>query len=608
MTCHRGAKDVCLSANRTRLEDVAKVLVDTAMGRDKADLVIKGGCLVNVNSGEVLEGVGVAVKCGRIATVGAVDYVTGDETMVIDAERRYVAPGFLDGHVHVESSMITLTQFARAVMPRGTTTVFTDPHEIANVFGVRGVRLMLEEAKRLPLKVLVCVPSCVPSAPAFETTGAEITRKEVEEALKWDGVIGLGEMMNYPGVLTGDEEVYEKIRKALRAGKVVEGHADSLLDGELAAYAAAGITSCHESTRKIDGVQRLRLGLYAMIREGSAWRDVAEVIKCVTEERLDPRHVVLVTDDRDPKALVCEGHVDHVVRRAIEEGVDPITAIQMATLNTAEHFGVSADVGSIAPGKCADLIILNSLSRVELGTVIADGVILAKDGKMLIDIAPWRYPTFVRRSIHLKRPLTTADFLVRSPKEKGGIKVRIIGVTDGKSLTDHLEDELVVQNGKVQSSGKKDTAKVAVVERHRGTGNIGLGFVRGFGLKCGAVASSVAHDSHNLLVLGLDDPDMAEAVNILASMGGGIVAVKDSEVIGSVALPIGGLISNRPLEKVYTQLAKLDEAWRKLGCTLGSPFMTMSLLALPVLPELRITDKGLVDTKQFKFVSLFVEK
>lgn len=607
MTCHRDAKDVCLSANRTRLEDVAKILVDTAMGRQKADLVIKGGFLVNVNSGEVLEGVGVAVKRGRIATVGAVDYMTGDETVVIDAEGRYIAPGFLDGHVHVESSMITLTQFARAVMARGTTTVFTDPHEIANVFGVRGVRLMLEEAEGLPLKVFVCVPSCVPSAPAFETTGAEITRKEVEEALKWDGVIGLGEMMNYPGVLTGDEEVYEKIRAALRAGKVVEGHTDSLLDGELAAYAAAGIASCHESTRKIDGVQRLRLGLYTMIREGSAWRDVGEVVKCVTEERLDPRHVILVTDDRDPKALVCEGHVDHVVRRAIEEGVDPITAIQMATLNTAEHFGVSMDIGSIAPGRCADIIILNSLSRVELGTVIADGVILAKDGKMLIDIAPRRYPTFVRRSIHLKRPLTTADFSVEAPKEKGGIKVRIIGVTDGESLTDHLEDELVVQNGKVQSSGEKDTAKVAVVERHKGTGNIGLGFVRGFGLKCGAVASSVAHDSHNIMVLGLNDRDMVGAVNLLASLGGGILAVKDGEVMGSVRLPIGGLISSEPVEEVCKQLDRLGEVWRKLGCAMESPFMTMSLLALPVLPELRITDRGLVDTKNFKFVSLFVE-
>lgn len=594
-------------ANRTRLEDVGKILVDTAMGRKKADLVVKSGCLVNVNSGEVLEGIDVAVKCGRIATLGALDYTIGDETTVIDAQGRYVAPGFLDGHVHIESSMITLTQFARAVMPHGSTTVFIDPHEIANVFGIEGIKLMLDEAKHSPLKVFVCIPSCVPSSPGFETTGAEITSKDVEEALKWDQVIGLGEVMNYPGVLHGDQEVYEKIRATIKAGKVVEGHADSLLNRELATYAAAGITSCHESTRKIDGVQRLRLGLYAMIREGSAWRDVADVVKCITEERLNARHAILVTDDRDPKALISQGHVDHVVRRAIEEGVDPITAIQMATLNPSEHFGVSRDIGSIAPSRCADILILNSLSRVDLDTVIADGKVVAKDGKMLIDLGATRYPASARKSIHLKRQLTADDFSVPTPRKKGKVEVRIIGVTDGKSLTSHLKDEVEVENGKVQSNAEKDITKVAVVERHKLTGNISIGFVRGFGLKFGAVASSVAHDSHNILALGLNDCDMAEAVNILASINGGLVAVKNSEIIGCVRLPIGGLISDKPVEKVCRQLNKLDQAWRKLGCTMKSPFMTMSLLALPVLPELRITDKGLVDTENSRFVSLFTE-
>jgi len=302
-----------------------------------------------------------------------------------------------------------------------------------------------------------------------------------------------------------------------------------------------------------------------------------------------------------------EGHIDYVVRRAIEEGVDPVKAIQMATLNTAEHFGVDRDIGSIAPSRCADIVVLKSLSKVEVDTVIADGKIVARNGKMLIDLVPQRYPSFVRRSIHLERLVTAEDFPVKASAENAIVKVRAIGVIDGKSLTRHLEEELEVKDGSVQSSVGKDIVKVAVVERHRSTGNIGLGFVTGFGLKYGAIASSVAHDSHNILVLGLSERDMAEAVNSLASIGGGIVCVRDCKVMAVIRLPIGGIVSDKPLEKVYEQLKRMRRAMMELGCALKSPFMTMSLLALPVLPELRITDKGLVDTKNFRFVSLFIE-
>ena len=594
-------------AERTKLEDVAKLLVDTAMGREKADLVIRGGNLVNVNSGELLENMDVAIKKGRIALIGKADHTIGNKTVVIDAAGKYITPGFLDGHVHVESSMVTVTQFARAVLSHGTTSVFIDPHEIANVLGLDGVKLMLDEAKGLPLKLFVCVPSCVPSAPGFETAGAEITPADIEEALRWEGVVGLGEMMNYPGVLYGDKKVHEEIRATLQANKVVEGHADSLLNMELAAYAAAGITSCHESTRKIDGVQRLRLGLYAMIREGSAWRDLAEVIKCVTEQRLDPRHVVLVTDDRHPETLITRGHMDDVVRRAIEEDVDPITSVQMATLNTAEHFGVSRDIGSIAPSKCADVLILNDLSKVSIDTVIADGVVVAKQGRTTVSLVPPNYPDFVKRSIHLKHPLAPEDFSIKAPIEEGKVRVRVIGVIEAKVVTRHLQEVLPVKSWVVQPSVEKDVAKVAVVERHKLTGNIGLGLVCGFGFREGAVASSVAHDSHNLLVVGMNNHDMAFAVNRLAEIGGGMVAVKDSEPLGMVNLPIAGLMSDEPVERVSEQVEKLHKAWVELGCTMTSPFMTMSLLALPVLPELRITDKGLVDTQKFQFVKLFIE-
>ncbi|KPV64106.1 MAG: cryptic adenine deaminase [Candidatus Bathyarchaeota archaeon BA2] len=595
-----------LQSRRAKLEDTTKLLVATAMGKEKADLVVKSGTLVNVNSRELQENVDVAVKEGRIALVGKADHTIGNETRIINATGKYVVPGFLDGHVHVESSMVTLTQFARAVLPHGTTGVFIDPHEIANVFGLKGVKLMLDEARSLPLKVFVCVPSCVPAVPDFETVGAEITPADIEEALTWEGVIGLGEVMNYPGVLRGDEKVHEEIQVTLRANKVVEGHANSLLDKELAAYASAGMTSCHESTRKIDGVQRLRLGLYAMVREGSAWRDLAEVIKGVTEDGLDSRHVILVTDDRHPETLTNLGHMDHVVRRAIEEGVDPITAVQMATLNTAEHFGVSHDLGSIAPSKCADILILNDLSTVNVDTVIANGVIVAKKGRIVVDLVSAEYPDFIKRSIRLKRPLTATDFSIKAPIEEGKVKVRVIGVIEGKAVTRHLQEDMPVKNGEAQPSIEENIAKVAVVERHKRTGNIGLGFVKGFGFKEGAVASSVAHDSHNLLVVGMNDHDMAFAVNRLAEVGGGMIAVKNGEAIGMVELPIAGLMSDKPVEKVSEQVEKLQRAWVELGCTMTSPFMIMSLLALPVLPELRITDKGLVDTQRFQFVGLFL--
>jgi len=596
-----------VSVKRTRLEEVTKLLVSTAMGMEKADLVVRGGNLVNVNSGELLENVDVAVKKDRIALIGRADHTIGNKTVVIDATDKYLAPGFLDGHIHIESSMVTATQFAKAVIPHGTTGVFIDSHEIANVFGLKGVKLMLDEARDLPLKVFACIPSCVPAAPNLETSGAEINPADVEEAIKWEEVVGLGEVMNYPGVLHGDEKMHEEIRISLHANKVVEGHSNGLLDTELAAYAAAGITSCHESTSKIDGVQRLRLGLYTMMREGSAWRDVAEVIKCLTEQKMDTRHAVLVTDDRHPETLMTQGHVDDVVRRAIEEGVDPVTAVQMATLNTAEHFRVSRDIGSVAPSKCADILILNSLSKVSIDTVIADGVVVAKQGRMLVDLAPPKYPDFVKRSIHLKRQLTAENFVVNAPIREGKVKVHVIGVVEAKVFTRHLQEELPVEKGRVRLSVGKDIAKVAVVERHKLTGNIGLGFVSGFGFKEGAVASSVAHDSHNLLVVGMNDYDMAIAVNKLAEVGGGMNAVKNGETKGMVELPIAGLMSDEPVEKVSEQVEKLYKAWVALGCTMASPFMTMSLLALPVLPELRITDKGLVDTQKFRLLDLFVE-
>ena len=587
---------------------MTRTLVATAMGREKADLVVKDGNLVNVYTRELLEGVDVAVKGDRIALVGEAGHTVGLNTVTIDAKGRYLAPGFLDGHVHVESSMVTVTQFAKVVLLHGTTGAFIDPHEIANVLGLRGVELMLEESKGLPLKVFVSVPSCVPaSSPEFETAGAEMGPKEVEEALKWDSVVALGEVMNYPGVIGGDGKMHGEIEAALRSGKVVEGHSDSILDKELAAYASAGITSCHESTRKVDGLQRARLGVYTMVREGSAWRDLAEVIRIVTEGGIDPRRVCLVTDDRHPKDLFEEGGVDHVVRRAIREGVDPLVAVQMATLNTAEHFNVDLNVGGIAPSRFADILILDGLTDVSVNTVIADGRVVAKEGRLIVDLKPPRYPDYAKKTVRVKRPLEPGDLVVRAPMETGTVRAHVIGVSEGKIVTKHLMEGLPVRAGATQASSQQDIVKAAVVERHKLTGNIGLGFVKGFGFKSGAVASTVAHDSHNLLVMGTNDEDMVLAANELVRIGGGMIAVKDGEVIALVELPIAGLMSPEEIQVVSEKMKGLESAWVDLGCDMASPFMTMSFLSLSVLPELRVTDKGLIDTVEFKKIGVLAD-
>ena len=588
------------------LQDMTKILVSTALGKEKADLVVKNSNLVNVYTGELLEGIDVAVKADRIALLGKADHTVGPNTLILDASDKYLVPGFLDGHMHIEDTMVTVTQFARAVLPRGTTGVFTDLHEIASVLGLEGVRMVLEESRPLPLRVFLGIPSGIPaSSPQFETAGAEMGPDDVREALKWEGVYGLGEVGNYPGVLTGDAEVHDKIQSTLRVGKVVDGHAASLLDDKLAAYAAAGIRSCHESTRKIDGLQRARLGIYTMIRESSISYDLANVIKVYTEQKIDSKRLILVTDDPHAEDLLGKGHMDHVIRRAIEEGVDPITAIQMATLNTAEHFQVDKDIGGIAPSKYADIVLLDNLSKVRVNEVIVGGKIISKRGKLIADLRQSEYPERAKKTINVKRRLNPKDFSIKAKQDK--VRAHIISVTEGEVVTKHLIEELQTINGEIAQNAEKDIAKVAVADRHKATGNIGLGLVKGFGLKAGAVASTVAHDSHNLLVVGMNDSDMAFAANKLIEIGGGMVAVNQGKVLALVELPIAGLMSDKKVEEVGEELKLLKGAWAELGCKMTSPFITMSFLPLSVIPELRTTDKGLIDTKEFKRIDIVAE-
>ncbi|MGB9718850.1 MAG: adenine deaminase [Thermoproteota archaeon] len=591
-----------------RPPEIVEKMVSAALGRSKASLVIKGGALVNVFTREIVENTDVAVLEDRIVLVGNAEHTVGPETKIIEAHGKYLAPGFLDGHVHVESSMLTVTQFAKAVLPRGTTTVFIDPHEIANVLGINGVRMMHDEGLGLPLKVYVSIPSCVPATSLeFETAGAEIGLKEVEEAFSWRNTVALGEVMNYPGVLSLDPKMIGEVKAALRNGRIVEGHFFGNLNEELNAYVAAGIASDHESVTMEAGLAKLRLGMHVMIREASAWRDLKEVIRIVREKRVDARRVCLVSDDREPSDLLKEGHIDYIVRRAVEEGVDPVTSIQMATLNTAEHFRVDGEIGALAPGMIADILVLSDLNRVIVDTVIANGRVVAKSGRLVVEVPEYQYPEEARRTVRLRRKLDANDFKIRVDPGKEVFKIRVIQVVEAKTITRSMLADIRQRNGFLEADPAQDIAKVAVVERHVASGNMGIGFVKGFGFKKGAVASTVAHDSHNMLIVGVNDGDMAIAGNTLAEVGGGMIAVEDGKILALLELPIAGLMSDKPVQEVAAKVEKLSEAWRQLGCLTTRPFMTMSLLALPVLPELRITDKGLIDTVNFRRTSLIVE-
>lgn len=593
---------------RFSLQEVTKDLVAVAKGAKPAQMVIKGGKLINVNTGEIIPNVDIAITHGRIALVGDASHTIGPDTEVIDAQGYYISPGFMDGHIHVESSMMTVGEYARAVLPHGTTTIFMDPHEIANVLGMQGIKLMIEESRSLPLRTYVAMPSCVPAAPGFEDTGASIGPEDIREAMKWDEVIGLGEMMNFPGVIYGDDFIHQELQATLEANKIVTGHFSIQETGaDLNAYIAPGIRCCHESVRAEDALEKMRLGMYAQLREGSAWHDVKETIKSITENSIDTRYATLVSDDTHPNTLITLGHLDHVVRRAIEEGVNPITAIQMVTINVAQCFGVDKDLGTISPGRWANILLISDLTKVKVEKVIVNGELVAETGNMLVEIPKVQYPSAAKNTVNLSKELEAKDFIIDAPNPKmNQARVRVIEVVEAKVGTYAKEADLPVEKGVVLNDTSQDIIKAAVVERHRGTGTMGKGFVKGFSIKEGAVASTVAHDSHNLLILGTNDEDMALAGNTLAKVGGGMVAVKNGQVIALLPLPIAGLMCQEPADVVAKKVEELDLAWKELGCNMVSPFMTMALIALAVLPELRLTNKGLVDTVNFQFVDLFL--
>jgi adenine deaminase len=589
--------------------ETASLLIDTAMGRRKADMVIRQGRWVNVHSGEIIAGIDIAITAGRFAFVAAdASHTIGPETKVIEANGRFMVPGLCDGHMHVESGMVTATEFARAVIPHGTTSMFIDPHEIANVLGLPGVRLMHDEAMELPVNVFVQMPSCVPSAPGLENPGAELGPDEVREAMGWPNIIGLGEMMNFPGVINADAKMLAEIAATQDAGKTVGGHyASPDLGLPFHAYAAGGPADDHEGTRAEDAIARVRQGMRAMLRLGSAWYDVAEQIKTVTESGLDSRNFILCTDDSHSGTLVNDGHMNRVVRHAIAQGLKPITAIQMASLNTAQHFGLERELGSITPGRRADLFLTSDIVALPIETVIARGIVMAEHGKLTAEIPAFSYPASAKNTVNMARDLKSEDFAILAPKGANEVTARVIGVIENQAPTRALEKRLKVSSGLVDADPQSGVCQIAVVERHKATGGVVNAFVSGFGynIDC-AVASTVAHDSHHMIVVGTSRDDMAIAANILRKVGGGAVVVSKGQQLALVELPIAGLMSDERAEIVAAKADRLVAAMKACGCTLNNAYMQHSLLALVVIPELRISDVGLVDVRTFEKVELFV--
>ena len=594
--------------HRQPWHELTKDLVAVAMGRQPATLVIKNGRWINVHSGEIIPRTDVAVFKSRIAYVGEdAGHTVGDGTRVVEADGRYLVPGLCDGHMHVESGMVTVTEFVRAVIPHGSTSLFIDPHEIANVLGLDGVRLMHDEAQAMPINVYVQMPSCVPSAPGLETPGAVIGPAEVAEAMRWPGIIGLGEMMNYPGVFMGDEKMHGEMAEAIKAGKVIGGHyAAHDLGRKFHAYVAGGPADDHEGTRIEDAIARVRQGMKAMLRLGSAWHDVASQVKAITEQGLDSRNFILCTDDSHSGTLVHDGHMNRVVRHAIAQGLKPVTAIQMATLNTAVHFGVEKDIGSITPGRYADIILSSDLIGLPIELVVAGGEVVAEDGRLLADIPSYNYPDFARNTVKLGKHLSVSDFDIPAPSSAKAVKARVIGVIENQVLTRALERVLTVKGGLVMVDTRQDVAQVALVERHKATGNVTNGFVHGFGFNvpC-AVATTVAHDSHHMIVVGTSKSNMAQAARRLGEVGGGVVVYKEGQEIALVELPIAGLMSDERAEIVAEKAERMVRAMAKCGCALNNAYMQLSLLALVVIPELRISDRGIVDVGRFEVVNLF---
>jgi adenine deaminase len=567
------------------VDDLGEI-IRAARGAVEADLLLRGGRVVNVFTHEIEE-TSVALRGDRIVGLG-----DGPAREVIDLDGRYVCPGLIDAHVHIEISMLPPHRFADAVLPHGVTSVVCDPHEIANVLGLEGIRYMLDASEGLDLSVLVMAPSCVPTS-SMETSGAALGAEDLVALRDHPRVLGLAEVMNFPGVLAGSDDVLDKL--SAFAGRPLDGHVPGLTGRDLQAYAGAGISSDHESVTAQEAREKLRLGMTVFLREASNARNLVDLLPAVDEHTA--RRCAFATDDRVPGELLRDGSIDALVRLAVRNGLDPVTAITMATHNPAEHYGLR-DRGAVAPGRRADLLVTSDLRELPIELVVAGGRVVARGGRRLRDsVAP---AASLPGTFHVAWP---AD--LRLPA--GGRRARVIGIVEDQLVTTSHVEEVRVEDGIAVADPDRDLLRLSVIERHRATGNVGMGFVRGFGLGRGAMASSVANDCHNLIVVAADDEDGLLAARAVADMGGGIAVAAGGELQAAIALPLAGLMADEAPEVVADQLDAVTSAVRELGCAVPAPFMAMSFLALPVIPHLKLTDRGLVDVDAFAFTDVFVD-
>ncbi|MBN1574747.1 MAG: adenine deaminase [Deltaproteobacteria bacterium] len=572
-----------------------KETIEAARGARPLDLMLKGGSVVNIVTGEV-EKKDILIYRDRI--VGVVD---GSESKgysakeVIDVSGMYLTPGFIESHVHIESSMVTPSEFARGVLPRGTTTVIADPHEIANVMGTEGILFMAKDAAKTPMDIYFSLPSCVP-ATEMETSGARLTSKELESLIDEPWVIGLGEVMNFPGVINGEEELLKKIKLAKEAGKAVDGHAPLVSGRDLTAYLAAGIGSDHESSRYEEGKEKLEKGMFLMIREGSHAKNLEDLLPLINEKNF--QSATFVADDIDPNDIINRGHIDYFLKKAVSLGLDPTIAVRMVTLSPASYFGLS-EIGILAPSKRADIIVLENLKDFNVKMVFKNGRLVADEKGAIFEREEQHYDTASTMNVSL-----VGVESIRVPWEEG--EARVIKIAENQIITDEIHLKLKAEDGFAVSDIERDILKVAVFERHRGTGNIGLGFVNGFGLKEGAIASSIGHDSHNIISVGVADDDIYLAVRRIVELKGGQVIVKGGRVVSELQLEVAGLMSHLPLIEVDKRIEKNLEESKNVGCAIDTPFMMLSFLPLPVIPKLKITDKGLFDVTEFKIVPLYL--
>lgn len=562
--------------------------IDSALSKIKPDIVLENGKIINVYTDEIVKG-DIAIYGNRI--VGMYDEYNGKKN--INVNGKYVCPGLIDGHIHIESSMLTISEFCKAVVPHGTTAVIADPHEIANVLGVEGIQLFRKNAEKYPFELFLTIPSCVP-ATNLETSGARITVNDIAKLIKLDKIVCLGELMNYPGVINKDLNILKKIDAVRKVRKRIDGHAPLLRKKELSAYMIAGVNSDHESVSGEEALEKVRKGMYLMIRQGSAAKNMKEILTFLLKNDVHLNRCMFVSDDMHPSDLM-KGHMDYIIKEAIKLGLDPLKAIKMSSFNVAKHFGLRGN-GSLGVGKIAHVVVLDSLKTFKIDKVISNGKLVAANGKMLVNVPQDKYPKKALNSVRLNKVFSEKDFEVIGTHGK----IRVIRAYNENIVTKTIYEKPRVVNGKITQDVNRDLLKIAVIERHKGKNNFTVGFVKGFKLKHGAIASTVSHDSHNIVVIGTTDKDMALAVNTIGKIQGGFVVVGKN--IDYLQLNVAGLISTRPLGFVKNKLEELQKKVKAMGCEFKSPFMTMGFLALPVIPELKITDKGLVEN--FKFVKL----